>query len=94
MNPVQHTIDLSNAIVCAMQLDDSGMRKELGLGDTAIKRLRRGYKLTVDVIERLAKHMTREAGWDLNPATIHTCNKRAKELQVFVAEQRAGKDLP
>jgi hypothetical protein len=77
-----------------MQLDDRGMRAELGINGI---KFQRGGKCTItatlDDIERIARHMTRDTGWDLAPATIYACNKRARELRTFVAEQRAGKDV-
>lgn len=91
-----HTIKLSNAICCAMQLDDPGMRQEFGFPKESFRMLKSGLRFTgtLDDLEKLARHMSREDGWDISPSLSRACNKRAAEIVMFVKEQRAGKDLP
>lgn len=92
---MQYTIKVSEAVCCAMQLDDPNMLKELGLPDDSYKPLKNGCKITgtLDELDRLAYHMTRESGWDYSPQMIYACNQAAKKLKMFIAEKRAGKDL-
>jgi len=92
----QHTIKLSEAICCAMQLDSEPLLREMGFDPDAFKMLRRGVKFTgtLDEIAKLADYMARDAGWDLSPQLISACNRRAEQLMTFVRETRAGADEP
>ena len=90
------TIKLSEAICAALSLDDKETRRAFGLNEDGFKMFRRNgatYTGTLDEIEKLAYHMTRETGWDLPAQTMAACNRRAKQLETFVREQHAGKDL-
>lgn len=91
----QHTIKLSEAICCAMQLDDPNMLREMGFDPDAFRALRHGVKFTgtLDEIAKLADCMKRENGWDMSPQLISACNRRATQLETFVRETRAGMDF-
>lgn len=83
-----HTTTVTAAVACALQLDSPEHRASYGFEPGAIKRvgMRGRYKVTgtLDQLEGLAQHMTRDSGWDLPQQTINACNRAAKNLRTYV----------
>ncbi len=93
----QHTVKISHAVAAAIEIDnlDESISKRVG-----VKRIGKGRTPsfaitgTTDDLEAFASYCERHSGFDLAPVTIAACNKAAKRIKLFVAETRAGKDLP
>lgn len=89
----RYTTTVTPAVSCALQLDSPEHRTGYGFEANAIKRagIRGRYKVTgtLDQLEGLAHHMTRESGWDLSPQTIAACNRAAKKLTTYVRVMRS-----
>jgi hypothetical protein len=80
-----YSIKISEAVCCAMSLDDPAMQKQYAL---TWKMLRHGMRATgtAEQLEQLAYHMTRESGWDLAPQTIAACNRQSKAIRELLAK--------
>lgn len=88
----RYSFHMTMAVACAMNFDDVGLRREMGLVDAEIKQLKNGYRITTTLEElaKLAFHMTREDGWDMPSQTIRACNHAAIKLRTFIAIQRSN----
>lgn len=92
-----YTIRITSSVIAALALGDKRTRELIapGLVD-GFKPLRRGAKIvaTLDDLEALSKEMTVEAFEGFSPSAMASIRHQRKKLVQFIAEQRAGKDLP
>lgn len=88
---------ITTAVVKALALDDKAVRERIapGLVD-GFKPLRRGARITatLDDLDALANEMSVHDFEGFSPAVITVVHHQRRKLKQFVAETRAGKDLP
>lgn len=92
-----YTFRITSSVVKALSLDDVKVRETIapGLVD-GFKPMRRGARIvaTLDELDALATELRAETFEGFSPSLLTSiCHQRMK-LKQFIAERRAGKDLP
>jgi len=92
-----YTFRITSAVITALALDDKAVRERIapGLVD-GYKLMRRGARIvaTLDELDALATELRAETFEGFSPSLLTSIRHQRMKLKQFVAEHRAGKDIP